>query len=532
MFIKGVIFMSKKIAYNESARKALEKGMSILAKTVALTLGPKGKNVVLENRPSVPQITNDGVTIVKEIELVNQLENMGVALLRQAASKTNDVAGDGTTTATVLAYAIVQQGMKSVAAGVNPTLIKKGMSRAVHFIVNKISEYSRPVNTMSDIAYVASVSAGNDSDMGLIIAKAIKKVGREGIVHFEEGHSVQSYLEISKGTSIDKGFISPHFLSRSDSIEICQDNPLILLIDNKIALVKQDLIPLLEQVASVKRSLLIIADSINEEALSILIMNRLKGIVDVVVVPSPGLGNIKKCILEDLAILTGACVISEDFGISLNEISLDIMGSARRVIVSKNTTKIIPIDNNEAVGLRCRQINKQIDLSTSMYEKENLQHRLSSLTNKVAIIKVGAATEAEMRYKKLRFEDAISAANAAIDEGIVPGGGAALLHLAKQLDLWTDHSLSTEEIVGMQIVSKALLTPLIMIIENTGLNGALIAERIQAKDFAMGYDANKSIVVDMYEAGIVDPAKVTRSALQNAFSVASAILTTECIISD
>ena len=518
--------------YNEEARRALEKGMRVLAKTIALTLGPKGKNVVLENKFGVPQITNDGATIAKEIELADQLENMGVAFLRQVASKTNYATGDGTTTATVLTYVIVQEGMKSIAAGLNPVLVKKGISKAVQFIVSKIPEYSRPVATTRDIVHVASVSAGNDFDMGIMIAQAIEKVGREGVISLEEGYSSETCLEISEGMSIDKGFMSSHFLSQSDEMKIYQDYPLVLLVDKKITSVKQELIPLLEQVVSTRRSLLIIAEDIEKEALSVLIMNRLKGVVDVVAVRSPGLGASKKQILEDLAVLTGAKIVSEDFGLSLTEVSLNVMGSAKQVIISRDTTKIVSVGRNEAVHLRCRQIANQINSSANTYEKEKLQNRLSKLSNGVAVIKIGAVTEAEMRYKKLRFEDAISATKAAIDEGIVPGGGTVLLHLARYLDLWTNQSLPHEEIAGIKIVFKALFAPLVMIVENTGLSGAIIAKQIQAKNFVMGYDANKGKIADMYQAGIVDPAKVTRSALQNASSAALTILTTECIISD
>lgn len=522
--------MKKRILYNENARKALQKGMSILAKTVGLTLGPRGRNVILESRLGIPQVTNDGATIVQEIELMDHLENIGVELLRQAASKTNDVAGDGTTTATILAYAIIQHGVKRVEAGLNPMLIKRGIDKAVSFVVDKISEYSRPVETIHDIARIASISAGNDLEMGSVIAEAIKKVGREGIITLEETQSLQTYLDISEGMTINKGLISPHFLSSSGETEVCQSNPLILLTDEKITLAKQELVPILEQVAASQRPLLIIADDIALDALTMLIMNRTRGIVDVVAIRTPGLGDTKRHILEDLACLTGAQVISGDLGLSLAETSLDVLGSAKLVTVSKDKTIIMSESSQDSVRFRCCQLSQQIDSSNNSYEKEKLRNRLSSLMGGAATIKIGAATEAELRYKKLRLEDAINATKAAIDEGIIPGGGAALLHLSQHLDAWADASLLAEELAGVQIVSQALSRPLSMIVENSGSVSQIVVEQIKKARFTVGYDANKGTIVDMYNSGIVDPAKVTRLALQNASSIASIILTTECII--
>ena len=524
--------MTKKIVYSEDAKKTLQKGMSILARSVGVTLGPKGKNVVLECKSAMPCIVNDGVTIAKAIELKNELENVGISLIRQAALKTNDVVGDGTTTATVLAYAMVEEGMKNIVAGSNSMLIKKGIEKAIHFVISKISEYSRAVVDISDIVNVAAISAGNDMVVGNIIADAMKQVGREGMLSVEEGHSAQTYLEIVEGMKFDKGFISPYFLP-NNSIEICQKNPLILLTDSKITLARQELVPILEQVAATNRELLIVAEDIEKEALATLIINKLKGIVSVVAVRAPGFGDNKKAFLEDMAVLTGAQVIYKYLGLELDLTSFNMMGSAKRVVISKDTTTIISEDKmGKSVKGRCDQIRKQIDASDNSYEKEKLQQRLSKLSNGVAVIKVGSVTETEMKDKKLRFEDAINATKAAIEEGIVPGGGSTLVHLSQKLGLWSSQHLLFEELIGARIVQKALSVPLFTIVQNAGGNGSVIVEKILETSFETGYDANKSIIVNMYDAGIIDPAKVTRLVLQNASSIALMILSTECIISD
>ena len=524
--------MSKKIVYNHDARKALEVGMNILFQAVSITLGPKGKNVILGRKFGTPQIVNDGVTIAKEITLEKPIENLGVMLIRQAASKTNDTVGDGTTTSTVLAHVIVKEGMKSVTAGSNPALIKNGIDKAVKFVVKKISEYSRPVMNIKDIMHVASVSLGNDRVMSDIIADAVRQVGREGIISLEEAPSTSTSLEISKGISFNKGFLSPYFLSDAMQANISQENPLILLTDKKITYVQQELIPLLEKVAQADRPLLIIADGINKEALSTLIINKSRGIMDIVAVGIPGFGDRKKTFLEDISVLTNATVISEDFGLSLDKVSLDSLGSARRVIVSKDVTTIITNSNQQALQLRCDQLRKQIELSCNNYEREKLQERLAKLIGGVAVIKLGAATEIEMKSKKLRFEDAINATRAAIEEGIVPGGGSTFVHLSYHLQLWANKHLVSDELLGAQIVAKALLAPLYTIVQNTGYDGSIILEYLRHTAFEMGYDASQYEIVDMYTAGIIDPAKVTRLALQNASSIASVILNTECIISD
>ena len=524
--------MIKQIVYQDSARKALEKGMDVLTEAVSVTLGPKGRNVVLEKKFGSPQIVNDGVTIAKEIELKDIIENTGVALIRQAASKTNDVAGDGTTTSTVLAHAIVKQGLKNVAAGANPIALKKGIEKAVNFVVSKIAEYSRPVNSMQDITQVASISAGNDINIGNMIADAISSVGKEGVISLEEGQSTVTQLEIKEGMKFDKGFISPYFVTDSSKMEVNQDNPYILLTDKKITLIQQELLPILEQVSKTGRPLLIIAEDIEKEALATIIVNKLRGIINVVAVRAPGFGDRRKAFLDDIGILTSGKVISEDMGLFLESVSINELGQAKRVQITKDSTTIIADTNQLAIKERCDQIRRQLEVSTSNYEKENLQERLAKLAGGVAVIKVGAATETEMKDKKLRLEDAINATRAAIEEGIVPGGGSTFIHLSTYLYEWSKNNLSGEEQVGAIIVQKSLLAPLSRIVENSGSNGPVVVEKVKNSEFSIGYNANTGNLVDMYEYGIIDPSKVTRSALQNASSISSMILTTECIISE
>jgi chaperonin GroEL len=526
------IFMSKVILYQENARRALERGMDILAEAVSVTLGPKGRNVVLERKFGAPQIVNDGVTIAKEIELEDHIENTGVALIRQAASKTNDVAGDGTTTATVLAHAMVKQGMRNVAAGANPIALKRGIEKATQFVVSQISEYARPVEDTRSITQVATISAGNDEEVGQMIANAIDKVGREGVISLEEGKSTFTELEMTEGMYFEKGYISPYMVTDTDRMEILQENPYILLTDKKITLVQQELVPVLELVAKTGRPLLIIAEDVEKEALATLVVNKIRGVLNVAAVRAPGFGDRRKAMLDDIAILTGGEVISEDAGFSLESLHIDMLGQARRVTVTKEGTTIIAEGNERAVKARCEQIRRQIDGSDSSYEKEKLQERLAKLAGGVAVIKVGAATETEMKDRKLRLEDAINATKAAVEEGIVPGGGATLTHISKDLEYWAKDNLIEEELIGALIVEKALTYPLRRIIENTGITPAVIIEEIKNSDFNIGYNASTGVIVDMYEEGIIDPAKVTRSALQNAASIASMILTTECIVVD
>ncbi|MBF2078024.1 MAG: chaperonin GroEL [Synechococcales cyanobacterium T60_A2020_003] len=523
--------MAKRIVYNENARRALEKGMDILAEAVAVTLGPKGRNVVLEKKFGAPQIVNDGVTIAKEIELEDHIENTGVSLIRQAASKTNDAAGDGTTTATVLAHAIVKEGLRNVAAGANAISLKRGIDKATGFLVDQIASHARPVEDSKAIAQVGSISAGNDDEVGAMIAEAMDKVGREGVISLEEGKSMTTELEVTEGMRFDKGYISPYFATDTERMEAVLDEPFILLTDKKIALV-QDLVPVLEQVARASRPLLIIAEDIEKEALATLVVNRLRGVLNVAAVKAPGFGDRRKAMLQDIAVLTGGQVITEDAGLKIDSVKMDMLGKARRVTITKDTTTIVAEGNEAEVKARCEQIRRQIEETDSSYDKEKLQERLAKLSGGVAVIKVGAATETEMKDRKLRLEDAINATKAAVEEGIVPGGGTTLAHLAPQLQDWANSSLSGEELIGASIVARALTAPLKRIAENAGQNGAVIAERVKEKEFNVGYNAANNEFVDMFAAGIVDPAKVTRSALQNAASIAGMVLTTECIVVD
>ncbi len=523
--------MAKRIIYNENARKALERGMDILAEAVAVTLGPKGRNVVLEKKFGAPQIINDGVTIAKEIELEDNVENTGVALIRQAASRTNDAAGDGTTTATVLAHAIVKQGLRNVAAGANAIQIKKGIDKATAFLVDEIKAKSRPVEDSKAIAQVGSISAGNDDEVGQMIANAMDKVGKEGVISLEEGKSMTTELEITEGMRFDKGYISPYFATDTERMETVFDEPFILITDKKIGLV-QDLVPVLEQVARAGRPLLIIAEDIEKEALATLVVNRLRGVLNVAAVKAPGFGDRRKALLEDIAVLTGGTLITEDAGLKIDAAKLEMMGKARRITITKDTTTIVAEGNEVAVKERVNQIRRQMEETESSYDKEKLQERLAKLAGGVAVIKVGAATETEMKDRKLRLEDAINATKAAVEEGIVPGGGTTLAHLAPMLETWAASNLTGEELTGAMIVSRALTAPLERIAQNAGQNGAVIAERVKGMDFNSGYNAATGEFVDMFQAGIVDPAKVTRSALQNAASIAAMVLTTECIVVD
>lgn len=523
--------MAKRIIYNENARRALEKGMDILAESVAVTLGPKGRNVVLEKKFGAPQIVNDGVTIAKEIELEDNVENTGVSLIRQAASKTNDAAGDGTTTATVLAHAIVKEGLRNVAAGANPIELKRGIDKATNFLVDKIAEHARPVEDSTAIAQVGAISAGNDEEVGQMIADAMDKVGKEGVISLEEGKSMTTELEITEGMRFDKGYISPYFATDTERMEAVLEEPLILLTDKKINLV-QDLVPVLEQVARAGKPLMILAEDIEKEALATLVVNRLRGVLNVAAVKAPGFGDRRKAMLEDIAVLTGGQVITEDAGLKLESTKLEMLGTARRITITKDNTTIVAEGNEAGVKSRCEQIRRQMEESDSSYDKEKLQERLAKLSGGVAVVKVGAATETEMKDRKLRLEDAINATKAAVEEGIVPGGGTTLAHLAPQVEEWANTNLKSEALTGALIVSRALSAPLKRIAENAGENGAVVAERVKEKDFNVGYNAATGEYVDLFEAGIVDPAKVTRSAIQNAASIAGMVLTTECIVVD
>ncbi|KZR69491.1 60 kDa chaperonin 1 [Prochlorococcus marinus str. MIT 1313] len=523
--------MAKRIIYNEQARRALERGIDILAESVAVTLGPKGRNVVLEKKFGAPQIINDGVTIAKEIELEDHIENTGVALIRQAASKTNDAAGDGTTTATVLAHAMVKAGLRNVAAGANAISLKKGIDKASDFLVSKIEELAKPISDSNAIAQCGTIAAGNDEEVGQMIADAMDKVGKEGVISLEEGKSMTTELEVTEGMRFDKGYISPYFATDTERMEAVLDEPYILLTDKKIGLV-QDLVPVLEQIARTGKPLLIIAEDIEKEALATLVVNRLRGVLNVAAVKAPGFGDRRKAMLEDMAVLTNGQLITEDAGLKLDNAKLEMLGTARRVTINKDTTTIVAEGNETAVKGRCEQIKKQMDETDSTYDKEKLQERLAKLAGGVAVVKVGAATETEMKDKKLRLEDAINATKAAVEEGIVPGGGTTLTHLASDLQKWANSNLRGEELIGSNIVEASLAAPLMRIAENAGANGAVVAENVKSRPISDGYNAATGDYIDMLAAGIVDPAKVTRSGLQNAASIAGMVLTTECIVAD
>ena len=522
--------MAKQISFSSDARAKLKSGIDQLADAVKVTLGPKGRNVVIQKSFGAPVITKDGVSVAKEIELEEPVENMGAQMVKEVASKTADLAGDGTTTATVLAYSMVKEGMKNLTAGANPISLKIGMEKALNYLIAQINEYSRPVEDIQSISQVASISAGNDQEIGTMIASALDKVGKDGVISLEEGKSTEIELEISEGMRFDKGFISPYFITNPERMEVVLENPYILITDKKITIVKQDLIPILEQVAKTKRPLFIIAADVEKEALTTLILNKLKNIIDVAAVRAPSFGARRKPILEDIAVLTQGQVITEDTGLSLEKVQLEQLGQARRIIVSKNDTTIINEGTEDVVKKHCEKLRKQTNSVDEPYQKEQLQDRIAKLSGGVAVIKVGAVTETEMKDKKLRLEDAINATRSAVEEGIVPGGGTTFVHLAESLKHWAKLNLKEDELVGALIVVKAITAPLTRIVENGGKNSAIVLERVQQESFNIGYNAYTEEFGDMYELGIIDPAKVSRSALQNATSIAGMILTTECIV--
>ncbi len=523
--------MAKSIFYSDEARQALERGIDLLSEAVASTLGPRGRNVVLETKFGAPQIINDGVTIAKEIELEDHVENTGVALIRQAAAKTNDVAGDGTTTAVVLTSAIVREGLRNVAAGANAMALRHGIEKAADFVVEQIKAHARPVQDNQAIAQVGTISAGNDPEVGEMIATAMEKVGREGVITLEEGKSMTTELEITEGMRFDRGYISPYFVTDPERMEALLDEPYILITDRKITLI-QDLLPILESITRIGKPLLIIAEDIEKEALATLVINQLRGGLQVAAAKAPGFGDRRKAMLQDIAALTGTQVISEETGLSLENATMEILGRSRRATMTKDTTTLVAEGNEEAVQARCEQIRRQIEATDSDYDREKLQERLAKLSGGVAVIKVGAATETELKDRKYKMEDAINATKAAVEEGIVPGGGTTLAHLAPQLETWAKDNLDNEELVGALIVARALYAPIRRIAENAGQNGAVIAEHAKEQGFDVGYDAMTNQFVNMFDAGIVDPAKVTRSGLQNAASIAAMTLTTECIVAE
>ena len=523
--------MAKEILYGEDARKALQAGVDKLANTVKITLGPKGRNVVLDKKFGVPLITNDGVTIAKEIELDDPFENMGAQLVKEVATKTNDVAGDGTTTATLLVQTLIGEGMKNLAAGANPVLLNKGIQKAVKVAVDSIFEQSKKVTGSEDIARVATISA-DDEHIGKLIAEAMEMVTADGVITVEESKTAETYTEVVEGMQFDRGYITPYMVTDSEKMEAVLDDPYILITDKKISSV-QEILPLLEQIVQSGKKLLIIAEDIEGEALSTLIVNKLRGTFICVGVKAPGFGDRRKEMLRDIAILTGGEVISEELGLELKEATLSQLGTARQVKVSKENTIIVDgAGKREDINARINQVKAQIEETTSEFDREKLQERLAKLSGGVAVLKVGAATEVEMKEKKLRVEDALSATQAAVEQGIVAGGGVALVNAIKPVSELLE-KLDGDERTGVRIVLKALETPIRQIAANAGVDGAVIIERIlDSGKKNYGYDAFRGVYTDMLEAGIVDPTKVTHSALENAASVATMVLTTESLVAD
>jgi chaperonin GroEL len=522
--------MAKEIKYGAEARKALESGVNQLADTVSVTLGPKGRNVVLDKSYGAPLITNDGVTIAKEIELEDAFENMGAQLVKEVATKTNDVAGDGTTTATVLAQAMINEGMKNLAAGANPIVLRKGMKKATDVAVEAIKDMSQKVNGKQHIARVAAISAG-DEEVGNMVADAMEKVSGDGVITIEESKTMQTELDLVEGMQFDRGYVSAYMCTDMDKMEANLDTPYILITDKKISNI-QEILPLLEQVVQSGAKLLIIAEDVEGEALTTLIVNKLRGTFNVVAVKAPGYGDRRKAMLEDIAILTGGQVISEELGLDLKETTLEQCGRAKSVKVQKENTIIVDGEGDKAaIEARISQIKKQVEETTSDFDKEKLQERLAKLAGGVAVIRVGAATETEMKEAKLRMEDALNATRAAVEEGIIAGGGSAYIHAQKQVGELVD-KLEGDEKTGAKIVLKALEAPLYKIVANAGLEGSVIVNKVKESEVGFGFDAYKEEYVNMVDAGILDPAKVTRSALQNACSVASTLLTTESVVAN
>lgn len=523
--------MSKQFKYGEEARRSLEKGVDTLADAVKITLGPKGRNVVLDKKFGAPLITNDGVTIAKEIELEDAFENMGAQLVKEVSVKTNDVAGDGTTTAALLAQTIIREGMKNIAAGANPMVLKKGIAKATEYTVEELKKISKPIESKTAIAQVASVSAG-DEEIGTLLSDAFEKVGKDGVITIDESKTMKTELSVVEGMQFDRGFASPYMMTNPDKMDAVLEDPLILITDKKIS-VFQDLLPVLEQVVKSGRGLFIIAEEVEGEALTALVLNKLKGAIKCVAVKAPGYGDRRKAMLEDIAILTGATVISSDLGYEIKDATLDMLGSAKMVQVDKDNTTIVDGAGDPAlIKQRVAAIQHQIAESTSDYDKEKLQERLAKLSGGVAVVRVGAATEVEMKERKLRIEDALAATRAAVEEGIVPGGGIALLSVSDKVTAYAN-TFSGDEKTGALIIAKALTAPIKQIAENAGVDGGVIVDNVlRAKKANFGYDALKNEFCDMVEKGILDPTKVTRSALQNAASVSSTLLTTEVIVAD
>ena len=523
--------MAKIICYGEEARHALERGVNQLADTVKITMGPKGRNVVLDKKFGAPLITNDGVTIAKEIELDDPFENMGAQLVKEVSTKTNDVAGDGTTTATLLAQAIIREGLKNLAAGANPMVMKKGIAKATATAVEAIKANSKKVNGSDDIARVGTVSSG-DETVGKLIAEAMEKVSNDGVITVEESKTAETYSEVVEGMQFDRGYITPYMVTDTEKMEAVLDDALILITDKKISNI-QELLPILEQVVQSGKKLLVIAEDVEGEALSTLIVNKLRGTLNVVCVKAPGFGDRRKEMLEDIAVLTGGTVITSDMGYELKEATMDMLGKARQVKVSKENTIIVDgAGTSEAIKNRTNQIRSQIETTTSDYDREKLQERLAKMAGGVAIIRVGAATEVEMKEKKLRIEDALNATRAAVEEGIVAGGGTAYVNAVSAVEKLLNETEGDEK-TGVRIIAKALTEPMRQIATNAGIDGSVVLENVKKADkTGYGFDAYNETYVDMISAGIVDPTKVTRSALENAASIAATLLTTEALVAD
>jgi chaperonin GroEL len=531
--------MPKELLYSEEARRALERGVNAVANAVKVTLGPKGRNVVLDKKFGSPSITKDGVTVAKEIELVQHFENLGAQLVREVASKTNDVAGDGTTTATVLAQAMVREGLKMVAAGSNPMALRRGIEKAVQRAVEKLKEFAIEVKTRDDIEHVAAI-AGNDPEIGKVIAEAMDKVGKDGVITIEESKGTETTVEFVEGLQFDRGYLSPYFVTDPERMECVLEEPFILIHEKKISSA-MDLVPLLERVVRAGRPLLVIAEDVEGEALAVLVINKLRGVLQCCAVKAPGFGERRKAMLEDIAILTGGTFLSEELGVNLENVTLDMLGRARKVVVTKDDTTIVEgAGSKEAIQGRIAQIKRQIEETESDYDREKLQERLAKLSGGVAVIKVGAPTETEMKEKKHRFEDALNATRAAVEEGIVAGGGVTYIHLIPALDELEKELTEADEKIGVRIVKRALEEPLRQIAENAGWEGSVVVEKVRAfepkkvnGDFHFtGFDALREEFVDMVERGIVDPVKVVRSALENAASIAAMLLTTEAVVAE
>lgn len=521
--------MAKIMEFDAQAREKLKKGIDKLADAVKVTLGPKGRNVALDKKWGSPTVTKDGVTVAKEIELEDPFENMGAQMVKEVASKTSDVAGDGTTTATVLAQAIVREGLKNVTAGANPMALKRGIEKAVEAVVEEIKKISRPVPGKTEISQVGTISANNDRSIGDLIADAMEKVGKDGVITVEEAKTTKTELEVVEGMQFDRGYLSPYFVTNPDAMEVVLEEPLILIYEKKISVMK-DLLPLLEKIAQMGKPLLIIAEEVEGEALATLVVNKLRGTLKVCAVKAPGFGDRRKAMLEDIGILTSGRMISEELGFKLENVQVQDMGKAKRVTIDKeNTTIVEGGGKTEDIKARVNQIKRQIDETTSDYDKEKLQERLAKLAGGVAVINVGAVTETEMKERKARVEDALHATRAAVEEGIVPGGGVVLLRAIPALDKL---KLEGDELTGASILKKALEEPIRLIAENAGVNGAIVVNEVKKKSGAQGFNAETEKYEDLIVAGVIDPTKVTRIALENAASIASLLVTTECLIAD